>query len=199
VAEYEVRYVSKCLTCLQVKAEYQKPYSRIQPLDILEWKWTKFTMDLITKPPRTSKGYDVIWVTIDRSTKSAQFLPIRETYSSERLAELFMKEIIAKHSVPVSIVSDRDNRFTSRFWKRFHEAMCKRLNISTTYHPRTDKQSERTIQMLEDMLQACVIDFGGSWDDHLPLVEFSYDNSYHASIGMPPYEALYGRKCQTTV
>jgi hypothetical protein len=117
-------------------------------------------------------------VIVDRSTKSAHFLPIRETYSSERLAELFVKEIIAKHGVPFSIVSDQDTRFTSRFWKRFHEAMGMRLNISTTYHLKTDRQSERTIQTLEDMLRACVIDFGGSWDDHLPLVEFSYNDSY---------------------
>jgi hypothetical protein len=186
------RYMSKCLTCFQVNAEHQKPYRRVQPLDIPEWKWTKITMDLITKLPRMSKGYDTIRVIVDHSTKSANFLPIRETYSSERMAELFVKEIVAKHGVPASIVSDRDTLSTSRFWKKFHEAMGTRLNISTTYHPQTDGQSERTIQTLEDMLRACVIDFGGSWDDHLPLVEFLYNNNYHASIGMPPYEALYG-------
>jgi hypothetical protein len=154
-------------------------------------------MDLITKLPRTSKGYDTIWVIVDRSTKSAHFLPIRETYSSERMAELFVKEIVAKHGVSVSIVSDRDTRLTSRFWKKFHETMGTRLNISTSYYPQTNGQSERTIQTLEDMLRACVIDFGDSWDDHLPLVEFSYNNSYHASIGMPRYEALYGRNFRT--
>jgi transposase InsO family protein len=138
-------------------------------------------------------------VIVDRSTKSAHFLPIRETYSSERLAELFVKDIVAKHGVPISIVSDRNTRFMSRFWKKFHEAMGMRLNISTTYHPQKNGQSERTVQTLEDMMRACVIDFGGSWDNHLPLVEFSYNNSYHASIDMPPYEALYGRRCQTPV
>jgi transposase InsO family protein len=192
-------YVSKCLTCLQVNAEHQKPYGRIQPLDIHEWKWTKITMHLRMKLPQTSKGYDMIWVIVDRSTKSAHFLPTRETYSSERMTELFVKEIIEKHGVPVSIVSDRDTRFTSRFWKKFHEAIGTRLNISASYHPRTDGQLERTIQTLEDMLCACVIDFGGSWDNHLPLVEFSYNNRYHASIGMPPYETFYGRKCRTLV
>jgi hypothetical protein len=168
-------------------------------LDIPEWKWTKITMDFITKLPWIPKGYDTIWVILDRSTKSAHFLPIRETYSLERLDELFVREIVAKHGVPISIVSDRDTRFTSRFWKKFHEAMGTRLNISTAYHPQTDGQSERTIQTLENMLCACVIDFGGSWDDHLPLIEVSYNNSYHASIGMPPYEALYGRRCRTPV
>ncbi|KAI3775824.1 hypothetical protein L1987_45578 [Smallanthus sonchifolius] len=172
---------------------------RLLPLDIPEWKWEHIAMDFITKVPKTAKGYDTIWVIVDRLTKSAHFLPIRETYSSERLAEAFIKEIVSRHGVPVSIVSDRDTRFTSRFWKKFHEEMGTKLLISTTYHPQTDGQSERTIQTLEDMLRACIIDFGGSWDSHLPLVEFSYNNSYHASIGMPPYEMLYGRKCRTPI
>ena len=123
------------------------------------------------------------------------FLPIRENYSSE----LFVKEIVARHGVPVSILSERDRRFTSIFWKKFHEQLGTRLCLSTTYHPQTDGQSERTIQTLEGMLCACVTDFGGNWDDHLTLVEFSYNNSYHASIGMLPYEMLYGRKCRRTV
>ncbi|KAI3742408.1 hypothetical protein L1987_60089 [Smallanthus sonchifolius] len=106
---------------------------------------------------------------------------------------------MSRHGVPVSIISDRDTRFTSRFWKKFHEGMGTRLNLSTAYHPQTDGQSERTIQMLKDMLRACALDFGGNWDDHLPLAEFSYNNSYHSSIGIPPFEALYGRKCRTPV
>ena len=198
--KYEVAtYVSKCLTCLQVKAEHQRPYGTVQPLEVPEWKWEHLTMDFITKLPRTPKGYDTIWVVVDRLTKSAHFLPMRETFNSERLADLFIREIVSRHGVPVSIVSDRDTRFTSKFWKRFHEEMGTRLHISTTYHPQTDGQSERTIQTLEDMLRACVIDFGGSWDYHLPLAEFSYNNSYHATIGMPPYEMLYGRRCRTPV
>jgi transposase InsO family protein len=115
------------------------------------------------------------------------------------MAELIVSEIITKHRVPVSIISDQDTRFTSRFWKRFHEAMGMRLNISKTYHPQTDGKSERTMQTLEDMLRACVIEFSDSWDDRLPFVEFSYNNIYHASIGMPPYEALYGTKCRTLI
>ncbi|KAI3806853.1 hypothetical protein L1987_22769 [Smallanthus sonchifolius] len=171
----------------------------IQPLDIPEWKWEHITMDFITKLPRTAKGHDTIWVIVDRLTKTAHFLPIRETFSSERLAEVFINEVVARHGMPLTIVSDRDTRFSSRFWKRFHEAMGTRLNISTAYHPQTDGQSERTIQTLEDMLRACIIDFGGSWDSHLPLAEFSYNNSHHTTIGMPPYEMLYGRRCRTPV
>ena len=115
------------------------------------------------------------------------------------MADVYTNEIIAWHGVPVSIVSDRDTRFTSLFWRKFQEQMGTKLLLSTAYHLQTDGQSERTIQTLEDMLRACIIDFGGSWDTHLPLVEFSYNNSYHASIGMPPYELLYRRKCRTPV
>ncbi|KAD3067002.1 hypothetical protein E3N88_34882 [Mikania micrantha] len=122
-----------------------------------------------------------------------------ESYTSERLAELLINEIVTKHGVPISIVSDRDTRFTSRFWKKFHDQMGTKLLISMAYHSQTDGQSERTIQTHEDMLRACIIDYGGSWDDHLAMAEFSYNNSYHASIGMPPYEALYGRRCRTPV
>ncbi|KAI3695283.1 hypothetical protein L1987_78278 [Smallanthus sonchifolius] len=193
------KYVSKCLTCSQVKAEHQKPYGNIQPLDIPEWKWEHITMGFITKLPRTAKGHDTIWIIVDHLTKSAHFLPIRETFLSERLAEVFINEIVARHGMPLIIVSDRDTRFTSRFWKRFHEAMGNRLNISTAFHPQTDGQSERTIQTLEDMLHACIIDFGDSWDSHLPLAAFSYNNSHHTTIGMPPYEMLYGRRCRTPV
>ncbi|GJZ16320.1 reverse transcriptase domain-containing protein [Tanacetum coccineum] len=116
-----------------------------------------------------------------------------------KLAKIYVNEIVARHGVPVSIVSDRDGRFTSNFWRDFQEELGTRLHMSTVFHPQTDDQSKRTIQTLEDMLRACVIDFGGNWDDHLPLVEFAYNNSYHASIKMPPYEKLYGRRCRTPV
>ena len=115
----------------------------------------------------------------------------------EKLAELYIAEIVTRHGVPLSIVSDRDSRFTSNFWKSLQKSLGSKLKLSTAYHPQTDGQSERTIQTLEDMLRACVIDFKGSWESHLPLIEFSYNNSYHASIQAAPYEALYGRKCRT--
>ncbi|GJX18095.1 putative reverse transcriptase domain-containing protein [Tanacetum coccineum] len=101
--------------------------------------------------------------------------------------------------VPISIISDRDSHFTSRFWQSLQSALGTQLDMSTAYHPETDGQSERTIQTLEDMLRACVIDFGKGWERHLPLVEFSYNNSYHASIKAAPFEALYGRKCRSPV
>ncbi|GJX11516.1 putative reverse transcriptase domain-containing protein [Tanacetum coccineum] len=192
-------YVSKCLTCAKVKAEHQNPSGLLQQPEIPEWKWEKITMDFVSGLPRTPSGYDSIWVIVDRLTKSAHFLPMKKTDSIEKLAQLYLKEIVCKHGVPTSIISDRDSLFTSRFWKSLQEAMGTQLDMSTAYHPETDGQSERTIQTLEDMLRACVIDFGSSWDRHLPLVEFSYNNSYHASIKAAPFEALYGRKCRSPV
>ncbi|GJV62910.1 reverse transcriptase domain-containing protein [Tanacetum coccineum] len=117
----------------------------------------------------------------------------------DRLARLYLNEIVARHGVPISIIYDRDSRFTSRFWQSMQEALGTKLDISTAYHPQTDGQSERTIQTLEDMLRACVLDFGGSWDVHLPLVEFSYNNSYHSNVRCAPFEALYGRKCRSLI
>ncbi|GKA76421.1 putative reverse transcriptase domain-containing protein [Tanacetum coccineum] len=192
-------YVSRCLTCSKIKAEHQKPSGFLQQPEIPEWKWEKLTMDFITKLPKSSSGYDTIWVIVDRLTKSAHFLPIREDYKTEKLAKIYVNEIVARHGVPVSIISDRDGRFTSHLWQALQEALGTRLDMSTAYHPQTDGQSERTIQTLEDMLRACVMDFGGSWDTHLPLIEFSYNNSYHTSIKCAPFEALYGRKCRSPV
>ncbi|KAJ9563463.1 hypothetical protein OSB04_008623 [Centaurea solstitialis] len=193
------KYVEKCLTCLRVKAEHQKPHGKLQPLEIPEWKWEHVTMDLVTGLPRTVRKHDAIWVVVDRLTKSAHFIAIREASSSEVLADVYVREIVARHGVPVTVISDRDVRFTSLFWSKFHEELGTKLQFSTAFHPQTDGQSERTIRTLEDMLRACVLDFGGSWESHLPLVEFSYNNSFHASIGMPPYEMLYGRRCRTPI
>ncbi|GJX23034.1 putative reverse transcriptase domain-containing protein [Tanacetum coccineum] len=139
--------------------------------DIVEYKWEGIAMDFVTKLPRTSSGHDIIWVIVDRLTKSAYFLPMREDYKMERLARLYLNEIVARHGVPISIISDRDSRFTSRFWQSMQEALGTRLDMN----------------------------FGGSWDVHLPLVEFSYNNSYHSSVRCAPFEALYGRKCRSPI
>ncbi|KAI3773775.1 hypothetical protein L1987_48307 [Smallanthus sonchifolius] len=188
-------YVSKCYS--KVKAEYQKPSGLLQQPEIPQWKWEQISMDFITKLPKTSNGCDTIWVIVDRLTKSVHFLPIKETDKMERLTRIYLKEVVSRHGVPISIISYRDSRFTSRFWQSLQKALGTRLDMSTAYHPQTDGQSERTIQTLEDMLRACVIDFGNKWDTHLPLAEFSYNNSYHTSIKAAPFEALYGRKCRS--
>ncbi|GJV91154.1 putative reverse transcriptase domain-containing protein [Tanacetum coccineum] len=165
----------------------------VQP-EIPEWKWDNITMDFITKLPKSPQGFDTIWVIVDRLTKSAHFLPIRENDPLDKLARLYLNRIVARHGIPASIICDRDGRFTSNFWRSFQKALGTDISMSTAYHPETDGQSERTIQTLEDMLRACVIDFGKGWVKHLPLAEFSYNNSYHASIKAAPYEALNNRK-----
>ncbi|GKD60512.1 putative reverse transcriptase domain-containing protein [Tanacetum coccineum] len=148
------------------------PSGLLHQPEIPEWKWERLAMDFITKFPRTGNWHDAIWVILDRLTKSAHFLPIHEDFKMDRLDKLYLNEIIARHDVPISIISDRDSRFTS---------------------------SERTIQTLEDMVKACIMDFEGSWDVHLPLVEFSYNNSYHSSARCASFEALYGRKCHSPI
>ncbi|KAG7594102.1 Integrase catalytic core [Arabidopsis thaliana x Arabidopsis arenosa] len=191
------RWVARCPTCQLVKAESQVPSGLVQSLPMPEWKWDHVTMDFVTGLPRSPAKHDAVWVVVDRLTKSAHFVAVSETDGAERIAAKYIEEIVRLHGVPVSIVSDRDTRFTSHFWKAFQKALGTRVNMSTAYHPQTDGQSERTIRTLEDMLRACTLDWGGSWEKHLTLVEFAYNNSYQASIGMSPYEALYGRACRT--
>ncbi|GKC79294.1 putative reverse transcriptase domain-containing protein, partial [Tanacetum coccineum] len=156
-------------------------------------------MDFVTKLPKSSQGLDIIWVIVDRLTKSTHFLPIRETDPLYKLAKLYLDRIVTRHRTPILIICDRDGKFTSNFRRTFQKALGTSLDMSTAYHPQIDGQSERTIQTLEDMLRACVIDFGKGWVKHLPLVEFSYNNSYKASIKAALYEALYGRKCRSPV
>ncbi|GKF43992.1 putative reverse transcriptase domain-containing protein, partial [Tanacetum coccineum] len=161
-------YVSKCLTCAKVKIEYQKPSGLLVQPEIPQWKWENITMDFVTKLPKTAAGQDTIWVIIDHLTKSAHFLPMREDDTLEKLTLLYLKEVVSKHGVPVSIISDHDGKFTSHFLKPLNKALSARLDMSTSYHPETGGQSERTIQTLDDMLRACVLDFGKGWDRHLP-------------------------------
>jgi transposase InsO family protein len=147
--------------------------------------------------PCTQKGYDAIWVIVDRLTKVAHFIPVKTTYKGSQLVELYMARIVCLHGVPKKIVSDRGSQFTSRFWRSFHENMSTKLNFSTTYHPQTDGQTERTNQVLEDMLRACALQHGSSWNKSLPYAEFSYNDSYQASLKISLFETLYDRKCRT--
>ncbi|KAK5785276.1 hypothetical protein PVK06_039843 [Gossypium arboreum] len=190
-------FVSKCLICQQVKAEHQVPTGLLQPIMIPEWKWDRVTMDFVSGLPVSASKKDAIWVVVDRLTKSAHFIPVRTDFSMDKLAELYVSQIVRLHGVPIFIVSDRDSRFTSRFWKKLQEALGTKLHFSTTFHPQTDGQSERIIQILEDMLRCCILEFSGSWERYLPLIEFAYNNSFQSSIKMAPYEALYGQKCCT--
>ncbi|GKC23024.1 putative reverse transcriptase domain-containing protein [Tanacetum coccineum] len=192
-------YVSKCLTCARVKAEHQRPSGLLVQPEIPQWKWDNINMDFVTKLSKSSQGHDTIWVIVDRLTKSVIFTIMREIDSTEKLARMYIKEVVTRHGILVLIIYDRDPKFASHFWRSLQKALGTSLDMSTAYHPQTDGQSERTIQTLEDMLRACVIDFGNGWVRHLPLVEFSYNNSYHASIKAAPFEALYGQKCRSPV
>ena len=145
-------FVQRCLTCQQVKAEHQKPTGLLQPLEVAEWKWEHVTMDFVTHLPRTLRRHDAVWVIMDRLTKSAHFLVVQMTFTLEELCRLYIGEIVRLHGVPVSIVSDRDPRFTTHFWKSFQKSMGIKLTMSTVFHPYTYGQSERTIHVLEDML-----------------------------------------------
>nr|GEU88458.1 putative reverse transcriptase domain-containing protein [Tanacetum cinerariifolium] len=176
----------------------KKDIAEYQPA-IPVWKWERIVKDFVAKLTRTNSGHDTIWVIVDRLTKSAHFLPMREDYKMNRLARLYLNEIVARHGVPISIILDRNSCFTSRIWQSMQEALGTRLDMNTAYHPQTDGQSERTIQTLKGMLRACVLDFGGSWGVHLTLVEFSYNNSYHSSVRCASFEALYGRKCRSPI
>ncbi|XP_027922949.1 uncharacterized protein K02A2.6-like [Vigna unguiculata] len=191
------QFVASCLTCQKAKVEHQRPRGLLQQLEIPVWKWDSISMDFVTHFPRTVRGHDAIWVIVEHLTKSAHFLAIKLRMSMANLAQLYLKEIVRLHGVPSSIVSDRDPRFTSRFWQSLQGAMGSSLRMSSAYHPQTDGQTERTIQSLEDLLRTCVLDHLGGWDEVLPLVEFIYNNNYQASIRMAPYEALYGRRCRT--
>ena len=173
-------FVSRCLSCQQVKAVRQRPSGLLHPLPIPVWKWDHITMDFVYDLPRTRNGHDGIWVIVDRLTKSAHFLPVGKNYTLERLAKLYVNEIVRLHGVPESIISDRDPRFTSKFWVSLQKALGTKTHFSTAFHPQTDGQSERTIQTLEDMLRSCVLQFKGNWDDQLALMEFAYNNSYHS-------------------
>ncbi|GKD30683.1 putative reverse transcriptase domain-containing protein, partial [Tanacetum coccineum] len=155
--------------CAKVKIEYQKPSGLLVQPESPQWKWENIMMDFVTKLPKTATGQDTIWVIVDRLTKSAHFLPMREDDTLEKLTRQYLKEVVSRHGVPVSIISDRDGKFTSHFWKSLNKALGTRLDMSTAYHPQTDGQSERTIQ------------------------------TYHTNIKAAPFEALYGRKCRSPI
>ncbi|KAL6311374.1 hypothetical protein AAG906_022965 [Vitis piasezkii] len=168
------QFVAQCLVCQQVKAEHQRPAGSLQPLAIPEWKWEHITMDFVIGLPRTLGGNNAIWVIVDRLTKSAHFLPMKVNFSLDRLASLYVKEIVRMHGVPVSIVSD--------------EILVSPLDshISICFPSSNRWPIVKGNRVLEDLLRACILDLQGNWDDHLPLVEFAYNNSFQASIGMAP-------------
>jgi hypothetical protein len=190
-------YVSDCDTCQRIKASHLKTAGQMQPLSIHAWKWDDISMDFIVGLPLTLRKHDSIWVIMNRLTKTAHFIFVHTTYSAELYAEIYVDLIVRLHSVPKTILSDRGTQFVTCFCAQVHESLGTKLIHSSSYHPRTDGQTERVNQIVEDMLRACVIHFDKSWDKSLALAEFSYNNSYQASLKMAPFEALYGRRCRT--
>lgn len=150
-------------------------------------------MDFIVGLSRSRHEHDAIWVITDRLAKVAHFIPVRTTYSTQKQARLYLTRIVCLHRVPKTTVSDRGTQFTSRFWDYLQQALGTQLVFNTAYHPQMGGQIERINQILEDMLRACVLTYGNSWEDSFPYAEFSYNNSYQASLEMSPFEALYGR------
>lgn len=152
-------FVGKCLTCQQVKAKHQLPSGFLQPVKIPLWKWERVNMDFVSRLPLTPTKKDSVWVIVDRLTKSAHFILVHTDNSLQKLAKLYVFKIVRFYRVSVSIISYRDPRFMFLFWKKLHEALGIRLNFSTAFHLQIDGQLERVIQILEDMLKSCVIDF----------------------------------------
>eukprot|EP00253_Pinus_taeda_P004481 PITA_04481 len=192
-----VEYLARCLECQQIKAEHQHPAGLLQPLLVPEWKWEIISMDFITGLPRTKRNNDSIFVVVDKLSKAAHFIPVQSTYRAAQIAHIFMQNVFKLHGLPKTIISDRDVKFTSAFWKTLFTELGTQLNFSTAYHPQTDGQTERVNQMVEDMLRAYVMQQPTRWEDYLHLVEFTYNNDYHTSTQMSPFEVLYGRKRRT--
>jgi hypothetical protein len=168
-------YVIECDTCRKIKADYMKSRGLLEPLSIPAWKWDDISMDFIVGLPLTARKFNLIWV----------------------IVEIYIARVLCLHRVPKTTVSDRGSQFIARFWEQLHPTLRTHLIYSLAYHPQTDGQTERVNQILKDMLGACVMEHQGSWDKNLPWAEFSYNNSYHKSLKMAPFEVLCGCRCYT--
>jgi hypothetical protein len=191
------RYISECDTCWKVKADYMKSLGLLQPLSILEWKWNDISMDFIVGLPLTACKFDLIWVIVNRLSKSAHFIPIHTNYNVQKYARIYIAHVLCLHEVLKMIISDCGSQFITRFWEQLHVSLGTRLIHSSAYHLQTDGPTKRVNQILEDILRACVLEHQGSWDQNLPWAKFLYNNSYQERLKMTPFEVLYGRRCRT--
>lgn len=194
-----IKYIARCMECQKVKAKNRHPVGLLQPLTIPEWKWEVVTMDFIMGLPRIGKLHDSIMVVVDKLTEASHFIPLKTTHKEAEIVDIFMKEVARLHEIPKTIVSDRDPKFTSNFWKGLFKGFRMNLKFSTAYHPEFDGQTEILNRVIEDILRMYVMDKPSKWEDYLHLVEFSYNNGYHASLKMSPFEELYDRRCNTPV
>jgi hypothetical protein len=165
-----VEYIARCMECQKVKAKHSHPAGLLQPLPIPEWKWDVVTMDFITGLPRTSKQHDSIMVVVEKITKYAHLIPLKTTHKAGDVADIFLKEVARLHGIPKTIVSDRDPKFTSNFWKELFKGFRTNLNFSTAYHPESDGQKERVNRVIEEMMRMYVMDKPSRWEDYLHLV-----------------------------
>jgi hypothetical protein len=191
------RYVSECDTDRKVKADYMNPGGLQEPLSIPEWKWDDISMDFIVGLPMIACKFGLIWVIVDRLSKSVNFIPVNTTYKVQRYVEIYIAHMLYLHGVPKMIISDRGSQFVTRFWEQLHTSLGTHLIHSSAYNPQTDGQTEQVNQILEDILRAYVLELQGSWDQNLPWAEFSYNNSYQESLKMAPFEVLYEHRCRT--
>jgi hypothetical protein len=187
-------FIARCLECQKVKDEHRHPVGLLQYFPIPEWKWEVVTMEFITKFARTSKKHDSIMVVLDKLTKVTHFIPVKSLHKETKIIEIYMHEVAKFHGVSKTIVFDRDSKFNSNFWKGLFKGFGTSLNFNIAYHPETDGHTKRVNQVIEDMLRMYVMDKPSKWGHHLHLVYFSYNNEYHTSLNVIPFEALYGRK-----
>jgi hypothetical protein len=192
-------YIAKGLECQKVKTEHRHPTGLLQPFPILEWKWEVVTVDFITKLPRKMKQHDSIMVVVGKLTKAMHFIPVKTTHKETNIADIYMKEVVRLHGVPKEVVLDKDPKFISNVWKGLFKGFGKNLNLSTAYNPELDGKIEKTKRIIKDMLRMYVMDQPSKWKYYIHLVEFSYNNGYHAWLKMSLFESMYGRKCNTLV
>jgi transposase InsO family protein len=192
MSKYVQRYVNTCEMCQRNKARQMKPPGLLNPLNIPSGRWVEISMDFLVSLPKTKEGFDAILVIVDRLTKRAKFIATKTTASAEDTADLFMKNYMKDHGLPKTIVSDRDSKFTSKFWTSVTSILKTQHNLSSAFRPQTDGQTERTNRFVEDYLRGVVNPVQNDWDDFLHLAEFAYNRRVHSSIGMSPFEADLG-------
>ena len=193
------KYVKSCHTCRVSKIQTSKPNGLLQPLPIPERPWTHIAMDLMVHLPKTDRQNDAVAVFVDRFSKAAHFVACQTTCTAQDLAELFFKSVVRLHGLPISIVSDRDSRFCSRFWSELFSRLGTRLDMSTAHHQQTDGQAERTIQTLEQYLRIFINKDHKNWDELLGQAEFTYNSNKSASTNLSPFEAMNGYQPLTPV
>ncbi|GJP52379.1 hypothetical protein CLOM_g11500, partial [Closterium sp. NIES-68] len=186
------KFVTSCTTCQRMKSSKQKKAGLLQPLPVPEQPWQVVSLDFITGLPSTTLGHDAILVVIDKFSKTGNFIPTHTTARTEETEQLFVRYIISQHGIPTTLISDRDPKFTSIFWKELMSLLGTKLAMSSAYHPQTDGQTERLNQIVEQLLCAACKDEISMWDLHLPVLEFAYSNATHAATGQTPFFLCYG-------